>query len=60
MKSDCVLLGGFFMSVGAAVAIIAFLTKDPICCVVGGGIGGIFVLGGMVLVIEGFLKGGLE
>ena len=60
MKSDCVLLGGFFMLMGAVMAIVAFLTKDPMCCVVGGGIGAIFALGGLVLLIEGFLKGGLE
>ncbi|MCK9602319.1 MAG: hypothetical protein M0R06_24960 [Sphaerochaeta sp.] len=60
MKSDCVLLGGFFMLMGAVVAIVAFFTRDPLCCVVGGGIGAIFALGGLVLLIEGFLKGGLE
>ncbi|MCK9600191.1 MAG: hypothetical protein M0R06_14195 [Sphaerochaeta sp.] len=60
MKSDCVLLGGFFILVGTFVAFMAVATKDPLSCVVGGGLGGIFILGGFVLLIEGFLKGGLD
>jgi len=60
MKSDSVLLGGFFVAMGVTVAYIASLTKDPVCCLIGGGIGGIFALGGVILLIEGFLKGGLE
>ena len=60
MKNDCVLLGGFFMLVGAFVALVVAATKDPLSCVVGGGLGGIFILGGFVLLIEGFLKGGLD
>lgn len=60
MKSDCVFLGGLLIAAGATVAFMATLSKDPMCCVVGGGIGAIFALGGLVLLIEGFLKGGLE
>lgn len=60
MKSDCVFLGGLLIAVGATVAFMGYLSKDPICCVVGGGMGAIFALGGVVLLIEGFLKGGLE
>ncbi|MCK9601232.1 MAG: hypothetical protein M0R06_19485 [Sphaerochaeta sp.] len=60
MKSDCVLLGGFFVMMGAIVAFLSTIPEDPLCCVIGGGMGGIFALGGLVLLIEGFLKGGLE
>jgi len=60
MKSYSVLLGGFFVAVGAIVAYITNLTKDPIYCAIGGGIGMIFILGGMIFLIGGFLKGGLE
>jgi len=54
------LLGGFFVAVGAIVAYITNLTKDPVYCAIGGGIGMIFILGGMIFLIGGFLKGGLE
>lgn len=60
MKSDCVLLGGFFMLVGAIIAFVAIHTEDPLCCVIGGGMGGVFALGGLVLLLEGFLEGGLK
>lgn len=60
MKSDCVFLGGFFVAMGAVVAFISTIPDDPICYMVGGGMGAIFILGGAVLLIEGFLKGGLE
>ncbi len=60
MKNDCVFLGGLLIAVGATVAFMGYLSKDPMYCVVGGGIGAIFALGGLVLLIEEFLKGGLE
>lgn len=60
MKSDCVLLGGFFVAMGAVVAFISTVPDDPLCCIIGGGIGAMFIIGGMVLLMTGFLKGGLE
>lgn len=60
MKNDCVLLGGFFIAAGTAVALISTVPDDPLCYMAGGAIGAVFGLMGVILLIEGFLKGGLE
>lgn len=60
MRSDCVLLGGFLILVGALMAIMSISTKDPLCHIIGGGIGIVFPLVGVIILIEGFLKGGIE
>ncbi len=38
MKSDCVFLGGLLIAVGAIVAFMGYLSKDPLCCVVAAGV----------------------
>ena len=60
MQSDCILLGGFLILVGTVLAFMSTSTGDPLCCVIGGGIGIVSTLGGVIILTEGFLRGGRE
>lgn len=60
MKSDCVLLGCFFAAIGAILAFFSTIPHDPACYMIGGAVGAIFILCGVVLIVEGCLEGGLE